>query len=118
MNKTNYYGGAVLVLPNLIRVSAVTEWFLSDGKATWVRALDASKVQRVIPRPGAEDTVAEFPEVGTEAWGRMNRRRAELIRKKVRGELPEEEREEYEALQRGSLEKLERAFPRRVEDKE
>lgn len=47
---------------------------------------------------------AVFPQVGTAEWGEMNRKRAELIRKKVRGELSESERQEYETLQRLSLE--------------
>ena len=58
----------------------------------------------------------DFPRVGTAAWGEMNRRRAELIRKKIRGELSPEEQALYEALQRRSLEALERAFPRQGED--
>ena len=53
---------------------------------------------------------ADFPHVGTAEWGRMNRKRAELIRKKIRGELSGEERELYETLQRRSLEELERTF--------
>jgi hypothetical protein len=53
----------------------------------------------------------DFPQVGTEAWGLMNRRRAELIRKKLRGELTAEEQQLYETLQRRSLEALEQAFP-------
>ena len=42
----------------------------------------------------------------------MNRKRAELIRKKLRGALGEEEWELFETLQRYSLEELERNFPR------
>ena len=52
-----------------------------------------------------------FPPVGTPEWGQMNRRRAELIRKKLRGELNDAERGEYERLQRRSLEALDAAFP-------
>jgi hypothetical protein len=59
---------------------------------------------------GAEH--APFPRVGTVEWGQMNRRRAELIRKKLRGELDEGEKEEYETLQRLSLEAVEESFPR------
>jgi hypothetical protein len=55
---------------------------------------------------------AAFPRPGTAEWGQMNRRRAELIRKNLGGELTEEEREEYERLQRLSLAALEAAFPR------
>jgi hypothetical protein len=53
-----------------------------------------------------------FPAVGTPEWGRMNRRRAELIRKKNRLGLTEDEREEYDRLQRLSHAALEEAFPR------
>jgi hypothetical protein len=53
-----------------------------------------------------------FPAVGTPEWGRMNQRRAELIQKKVRGELTEAERQQYEWLQRKSLEALDAAHPR------
>jgi GNAT superfamily N-acetyltransferase len=50
-------------------------------------------------------------EPGTEAWGLMNRRRAELIRKKNREGLSNEERAEYEALQRQVQRTLERKYP-------
>jgi hypothetical protein len=55
---------------------------------------------------------AAFPAVGTPEWGRMNRKRAELIRKKLRGELTEPERRQYEWLQRQSLQALNASFPR------
>ena len=54
---------------------------------------------------------AEFPTIGTPEWGRMNRRRAELIRKKLRGQLTEDEHRQYEWLQRRSLEALNAACP-------
>jgi hypothetical protein len=53
-----------------------------------------------------------FPKVGTAEWGQMNERRAELIRKNIRGELSAEEREEYERLQRLSLAAVDVAYPR------
>jgi hypothetical protein len=53
-----------------------------------------------------------FPRPETPAWGLMNRKRAELIRKKISGQLNRDEQREYERLQRLSLEALERAFPR------
>lgn len=53
---------------------------------------------------------AAFPQVGTAEWGEMNRKRAELIRKKIRGELSESEREECETLQRLSLAEVEASF--------
>lgn len=58
---------------------------------------------------------AAFPQVGTAEWGEMNRKRAELIRKKIRGELSESEREECETLQRLSLAEVEASFPRQDE---
>jgi hypothetical protein len=60
---------------------------------------------------GVERDKSEFPAIGTPEWGQMNRRRAELIRKKLRGELNEAEWNEYERLQRRSLEALDSAFP-------
>jgi hypothetical protein len=42
----------------------------------------------------------------------MNRRRAELIRKNIRGELSEGERKEYETLQRLSLARVEALLSR------
>jgi hypothetical protein len=53
---------------------------------------------------------SEFPAIGTPEWGQMNRRRAELIRKKLREELSGDERGEYERLQRRSLESVDAAF--------
>jgi len=60
---------------------------------------------------------AIFPKVGTAEWGEMNRKRAELIRKKIRGELTESDRKEYETLQRMSLAEVEASFPRQGETK-
>lgn len=68
-----------------------------------------------------QDTAAEqaaFPQVRTAEWGEMNRKRAELIRKKIRGELSENEREEYETLQRLSLAEVEASFSRQSEAKQ
>ncbi len=67
---------------------------------------------RATPAAAGHRAEDNFPGAGTPEWGRMNRRRAELIRKKIRGELNEQERELYETLQRRSLEELERAYPR------
>jgi len=62
--------------------------------------------------PPALASVPEFPAVGTDAWGLMNRGRAELIRKKNRqGLTVEEEAAEYERLQGLSQSALEKAFP-------
>jgi uncharacterized protein (DUF433 family) len=68
-----------------------------------------SQVSGVVHEDGA---CAPFPPVGTDAWGQMNRKRAELIRKKIQGGLSAAEQEQYETLQRRSLEALERASPR------
>jgi hypothetical protein len=65
----------------------------------------------------ARDEVA-FPEVGTAEWGEMNRRRAELARKKIRGELSEGERGEYETLQRLSLAAVEASSLRQADAKQ
>jgi hypothetical protein len=54
----------------------------------------------------------DFPAVGTPEWGRMNQRRAELIRKMNRQGLSPDEQVEYERLQRLSHEALEACFPR------
>lgn len=61
--------------------------------------------------PTVSEVRPDFPAVGTEAWGSMNRRRAELIRKKNRQALTPEEQSEYETLQRLSQAALEQAFP-------
>jgi hypothetical protein len=58
------------------------------------------------------DANGDFPIIGTPEWGQMNRRRAELIRKKNRQGLSPEELVEYERLQRLSHEALEAHFPR------
>ena len=64
-----------------------------------------------LPVPAAPVTADDFPEPGTEAWAVMNRKRAELIRKKNRAGLAPDEQAEYERLQRLSQAALERAFP-------
>jgi GNAT superfamily N-acetyltransferase len=53
----------------------------------------------------------DFPEIGTEAWRQMNKRRGELIRKKNREGLDPNELAEHEELQQRSQAALERAFP-------
>jgi hypothetical protein len=66
------------------------------------------------PAVQSDDTEVggEFPAVGTPEWGRMNQRRAELIRKKNRKGLSSAEQIEYERLQRLSHDALETQFPR------
>jgi hypothetical protein len=63
-------------------------------------------------RQEEKGAAATFPQPGTAEWGQMNQRRAELIRKSIRGELSETEREEYETLQQMSLQAVEATFPR------
>jgi hypothetical protein len=71
------------------------------------------------PAPPAGAVASEeFPAVGTQAWGRMNQRRAELIRKKNREGLTEAERQEYDRLQALSHAALEKAYPRPALDTE
>jgi hypothetical protein len=49
--------------------------------------------------PATVEVDGSFPAVGTEEWGLMNRRRAELIRKKNRQGLTADERAEFEGFQ-------------------
>lgn len=58
----------------------------------------------------------KFPVPGTPEWARMNRRRGELIRRKVRGSLSPVENEELEWLQRETLAAVDRTFPRPTVD--
>ena len=60
----------------------------------------------------------DFPKIGTPEWDEMNRKRAELIRKKVSGQLTKEECEIYEFLQSRSLAAIEAACPRDGTDEE
>ena len=55
-----------------------------------------------------EDT---FPDVGTEEWSLMNRRRSELIHKKNRQGLTPDEQAEFERLQRLCLSAIRERFP-------
>jgi GNAT superfamily N-acetyltransferase len=59
-----------------------------------------------------------FPKPGTHEWGKMNQRRAELIRKDILGTLTESERIEYENLQKLSLAAMEEVFPFEKPDEE
>ena len=52
-----------------------------------------------------------FPIPGTPAWDQMNRRRGELIQKKVDASLTPQEQAEYEYLQRMSLAAVNQAHP-------
>jgi hypothetical protein len=67
----------------------------------------------VVPRSlGSFSAAMEFPLPGTVEWGRLNRRRGELIRRKVRGSLSREEDQELAWLQRETLSAVDRLFPR------
>lgn len=71
--------------------------------------------QQAVLQQRQQDTLGDHtfsPQVGTAEWGEMNQKRAELIRKKIRGQLTDSEREEYETLQRLSLAEVDTAFPR------
>jgi hypothetical protein len=63
------------------------------------------------PRP-QRDVARDFPAPGTPAWGHFNRRRAKLIRQRVRNGLSPSEEEELEWLQRETLAAVDRAYPR------
>jgi hypothetical protein len=67
----------------------------------------------VVPRPLISSVRAvSFPTPNSPAWGYMNRRRVELIRRKVRGGLDPDEEQELSRLQRESLAAVDRSFPR------
>ena len=61
--------------------------------------------------PAAAVADDSFPAVGTREWGLMNRRRAALIRKKNRQGLTDDERAEFERLQRLCFSALEQSSP-------
>jgi hypothetical protein len=61
-----------------------------------------------VGKPVGEDPIA----VGTPEWDNLTNRRAELIHKKNREGLNENERTEYERLQQISQAAIARAFPR------
>jgi hypothetical protein len=64
---------------------------------------------------GLAPTIAKHEDsitVGTPEWDKLTNRRAELIQKKNREGLNEDERTEYERLQQLSLAAVAHAFPR------
>jgi hypothetical protein len=61
-----------------------------------------------VGKPVGEDSIT----VGTPEWDNLTNRRAELIHKKNREGLNEDERTEYERLQQISQAAIARAFPR------
>jgi hypothetical protein len=65
----------------------------------------------VAPRLSSFDK-QDFPKPGTPAWNHFNRRRAELIRSKIREGLSCSEERELAWLQRETLAAVDRAFPR------
>ena len=72
----------------------------------------------LLPPPADETRPTRFPRPGTVEWGQMNRRRAELIRKKLSGLLEGAERAEYEELQRQSLAAVDEIYPLEPPDEE
>ncbi len=66
----------------------------------------------VVPWRGPHLGPGEYLTPFTPAWSHFNRRRAELIRRKVRGGLSRAEDEEREWLQRETLAAVDRVFPR------
>jgi hypothetical protein len=70
--------------------------------------IGAASTPAFVP-PGAAQT---FPTPGTPAWSHFNRRRGELIGRKVRSGLSRREEEELEWLQSETLAAVDRAFPR------
>jgi hypothetical protein len=83
-----------------------------EGKSVEDAALKALGHLKKVFSHLLSQRVNNFPGPGTAAWGVMNRRRAELIRKKNREGLSEEEWDEYCELQRMTHIALEDAFPR------
>lgn len=97
---------------------AVLALSLALSPATEVSSGSAGPAHAIATAP---EQGQPFPAVGSQAWGAMNRRRAELIRKKVRlgvESLSEEERREYEWLQESSRRSLEAAYPACQADRE
>jgi hypothetical protein len=94
---------AVLPLEYLeVLLTAALARGMTDSSASSEETVDSAALM-------SEET---FPVPGTLEWGQMNRRRAELIRKKVRSVLTAQEQAEYEFLQRMSLATVNRTYPR------
>jgi hypothetical protein len=77
--------------------------------------------ERVLPKGNAVEVPKDeqrvsgaqnFPMPADSQWSHFNRRRAELIRRKVRSGLSRLEEEELQSLQRETLAAVDRAFPR------
>ena len=72
-----------------------------------------------IPEKQATAATREpFPAIGSAEWDAMNERRAELIRKDIDHGLTAAEREEYERLQKMSLDAVVKACPQPILDSE
>jgi predicted transcriptional regulator len=82
--------------------------------AVYQRLIRLAAQQGQAPEAILDQALADYERrlLSGEGWDAMNRRRAELIAKKSREALTEEERAEFERLQRISHEALERQFPR------
>jgi hypothetical protein len=84
------------------------------SEAVYQRLIRLATQQGQAPEAILEQALADYERrlLSGEAWDALNRRRAELIARKARAELTDEERAEFERLQRISHEALERQFPR------
>jgi hypothetical protein len=106
--------------PELLRaVRARPSKVMGDEGHALLQAIQAAQLKAVQAAQDRGKLLApdllpgeNFPRAGTAEWGHMNRLRAELIRKKIRGELSSAERVQLDFLQRRSLEELEHSFPR------
>jgi predicted transcriptional regulator len=84
------------------------------SEAGYQRLIRLATQQGQPPEAVLDQALADYERrlLAEEGWDAMNRRRAELISKKSRGELTAAERSEFERLQQISHEALERQFPR------
>jgi hypothetical protein len=84
------------------------------GEAGYQRLIRLATQQGQSPEAVLDQALAEYEHrlLSGQGWDAMNRRRAELIVKKSRGVLTEQERAEFERLQQISHAALERQFPR------
>ena len=57
------------------------------------------------------DYSRSFPKPNTPEWGMMNRVRHALIKKKIKNQLTDEERQLYDLLQEKSLQAIDAEFP-------
>ncbi len=84
------------------------------SEAVYQRLIRLATQQGQAPEAILDQALADYERrlLSGEGWDAMNRRRAALIAKKSCEALTEEERAEFERLQRMSHEAMERHFPR------